>query len=49
MASAPIPDIPLWIAFLLGGTPLVWDLLKKLAGAQFRIGPARRYLYRSLH
>jgi heavy metal translocating P-type ATPase len=33
--SKPIQNAPLWIALVLGGGPLVWELLVKLAHRQF--------------
>ncbi|MDF1816805.1 MAG: heavy metal translocating P-type ATPase [Verrucomicrobiales bacterium] len=33
--AEPIANTPLWIAFILGGIPLVWDLLKKLYNREF--------------
>ena len=34
-ASEPIQNAPLWLALTLGGIPLVWELLVKLANRQF--------------
>ncbi|MCE2791540.1 MAG: heavy metal translocating P-type ATPase, partial [Blastopirellula sp.] len=30
-----LSQLPLWVALVLGGTPLVWDLLQKLLRRQF--------------
>jgi heavy metal translocating P-type ATPase len=34
-ATEAIQDVPLWLALVLGGAPLVWELLVKLARRQF--------------
>ena len=34
-ASEPVQNAPLWLALTLGGIPLVWELLVKLANRQF--------------
>ena len=34
-ASPLVFDLPLWLAFVLGGVPLVWDLLKKFYHREF--------------
>ena len=34
-AGQPFAEIPLWIAFLLGGTPLVYELIRKAFHREF--------------